>query len=218
MDFNFSQIDLKQEAGGREKIYFAVILLLIVVSFARWFYVPKMKQIKMMQIEIKNNVMQVDTLKQFAQLKIPEPAAKKQEAVKSGTRFEKAVAASMKSQQQVVADIVKMLTANKVLSGVSLTGMSFAAEVNKGAYSAIPVGIELMGKYSDILNYLGQVEKFGKLVTVDNVELSVSDKASSVIHGKIIASIYIVNPSPASPPPNQQQAQTAGQQPAASKP
>ncbi len=202
MDSDGSQFDLKQEAGGREKIYFAIILLLIVVAFTRWFYIPKMKQIKLMQIEVKNNTMQIDTLKQFAQLKIPEiPKTSLGANIKTGTKFEKAVEASMKSQQQVVADIVKLLTSNNVLNGVSLSGVNFAAEVNKGAYSTIPVGIDLSGKYSGVLNYLEHVEKFGKLVTVDNIELTVEAKAPTVVKAKIGASIYIVNPAGSAVPP-----------------
>ena len=59
MEFNFSQIDLKQEAETREKIYFAVILLLIVIAFSRWFYLPKIQEIKMIQVEANNANLQI---------------------------------------------------------------------------------------------------------------------------------------------------------------
>jgi len=189
-----SQFDLKQEAGNREKIYFGIILLLILVAFARWFYIPKLKDIKMVQIEIKNGRMQVDTLRQFAQLKLPEVKATAQPlAVRGGTRFEQAVEASLKSQQQVVADIVKMLTSANMLEGVSLAGMNFGSEVNKGPYSAIPVDINLEGKYSGILSYLEHVEKFGKLVTADNIELNVKKEDPSLVSAKVSANIYVVH-------------------------
>lgn len=192
-----SQFDIKQEAGPRERIYFIIILLLIVVAFARWFYIPKIKQAKLLRVEIKNQSMQVDTLRQFAQLKIPtlQPLEADQQATfKTGTRFEKAVEESSRSQQQVIAGIVKMLTSNNVLNGVSISGMNFASEVNRGTYSTIPIDISLEGKYSGVLNYLGHVEKFGKLVTADNIELETSDKASNIVNAKIYASIYVVNP------------------------
>lgn len=210
MDLNVGQIDLKQEAGPREKIYFAVILLLIVVSFTRWFYIPKLKDTKMLQVDIKNNLLQVDTLKKFAQLKIPEPEKQNENRkLRTGTKFEKAVEASMQSPQQVVADVIKMMTSSNVLNGISLTGVSFASEVNKGTYGTIPTAIDLEGKYSGLLGYLEHVEKFGKLLTVDNVEVNSKPDSASKVQAKVNASIYVVypNPTPQQPPTGGQNGQ-----------
>ncbi|MBI2341918.1 MAG: type 4a pilus biogenesis protein PilO [Deltaproteobacteria bacterium] len=191
MDFNFSQIDLKQEGSQREKIYFFIIMLLLVIAFARWFYIPKLKEIKLAQIELKNGLMQIDTLRQFAQLKLPElKPAQETEAVKHGTKFEKALAASMKSQQQVVAEMVKLLTSSYMLNGIALSGISFSPEQVKPGYATVPAAIEMDGKYSGIINYLGNVEKFGKLITIDNVELT--SKVGTSVHAKINISIYVV--------------------------
>jgi Tfp pilus assembly protein PilO len=192
MDFNLSQIDLKQEGSPRERIYFFIIVLLVVVSFARWFYIPKVRDIQLAKVEIKNALMQIDTLKQFAQLKLPDlKPAHENEAVKHGTKFEKALAASMKSHQQVVAGIVKLLTSGNMLNGVSLSGISFSSEQVKTGYAVVPAVIEMDGKYSGVINYLGNVEKFGRLITIDNVELTT--KHGTSIHAMINISIYVLH-------------------------
>jgi Tfp pilus assembly protein PilO len=194
MAFDSGQFDLKQEAGSREKIYFAVILLLIVVSFARWLYLPKMKEIKTTQVQIKSQKLQVDTLSQFAKLKLPEVQAPQEiTEVKSGTKFDKAVAESMRSPQQVVAEIVRMLTASNMLNNITLKGMQFGSEVNKGIYSQVPVSIDLEGRYSGILAYLNRMEQFGKLVVADNVDVVTKDGNLSAVQCKINASIYVVH-------------------------
>jgi len=193
MDLDFSQFDFKQEAGNREKVYFAVILLLIFVSFSRWLYIPKLQQTKVNKIEIKNQKMQIETLKQFAQIKLPEQLVSSgPEDIKTATKFEKAVEESMKSQQQVVAEIVRLLSSSNVLNGIVLTGLTFGSEVNKGMYISIPVSIDIEGKYSGILGYLAQIEKFGKLVIADNIEMTTSKENPTVVHGKVQASIYVV--------------------------
>lgn len=194
MDIGFTQIDLKQEASLREKIYFAVILLLIVVAFARWFYIPKLQQTKLAKVEVKNQQLQIDTLKEFAKIKIPEVIARPQEGeFRTGSKFEKAMAASMKSQQQVVADIVKVLTSHNILGGVSLVGISFGNKADKGMYSSVPMTVEVEGQYSKILNYFGYIEKLGKLVTIDNVEINRKEGTASTIHTKADMSIYVVH-------------------------
>ena len=201
MEFNFSQIDLKQEAETREKIYFAVILLLIVIAFSRWFYLPKIQEIKMIQVEANNANLQIGTLKQFAQLKLPAPDVQSPELTfTSGTKFEQAIEASKKSQQQVIADIIKKLTSTEVLGSVSLAGMNLGSEVNKGNYGTIPAAIDLDGKYSAILSYMEHVEKFGKLITIDNLELSLNNNSSFLVHAKINANIYVVYPEGAALP------------------
>jgi Tfp pilus assembly protein PilO len=105
------------------------------------------------------------------------------------------------------------LTSANILEGVQLAGMNFGSEVNKGPYSAIPVEIDLEGKYSGLLSYLGQVERFGKLVTADNIDFSVKKEDPSVVNAKVSANIYVVHPAdtsgavpgqapnPAQPPP-----------------
>ncbi len=206
MELGFGSVDLKQEAAPRERIYFGVILLLILVSFARWLYLPKMAEIRKTQIEVKNNLLQIDTLKQFAQLKIPTSVTNAPEqAVRTGTKFEKALEESSKSQQQVVADVVKLLTSSEILNGISISGMAFAAEINKGTYGFIPATIDLDGKYSGLLGYLGHVERFGRLVTIDNFDLKAKEGSASTVHAKVTAKIYIVHPAgaptePVTPP------------------
>lgn len=210
MDLDISQIDLKQEAAGKEKIYFAIILLLIVVTFARWFYIPKVKEIKLLKVEVKNASLQIDTLKQFANLKLPTLQTQPQnhnQQIKSGTKFEKAIEESMKSQQQVVADIVRQLTSQNVLNNVSISGMSFGSEVDKGGYGLIPVSIDVDGRYAGILGYLEHIETFGKLITVDNVELTTDAKSPTYVKAKLNMNIYVVHTGG----PGQQAGQPAGQ-------
>lgn len=195
MDTGFSNIDLKQEAAPKERLYFGIILLLILVSFARWLYLPKLAQTKRIQVEIKNAKLQIDTLKQFAQLKLPAPAASEAaQLYRTGNKFEKAVEASSRSSQQVMADLVRMLTSSEVLNGVIISGMSFGQEVSMGNYGAVPVTIDLEGKYSGVMNYLEHVNKFGRLVMVNNFDLKIKEGSASKVHAKLFAKIYIVHP------------------------
>lgn len=194
MELNFSQIDLKQEGSGRERVYFALILVLIVVMFARWFYVPKLTQMKTVKVEIRNSLLQIGTLKQFAQLKLPEVAAPlAQRSISAGTRFEKAVEEHMRSQQQVVAEIIKALSTANALKGVTMNGINLGAEVNKGAYGAVPLTIDLEGKYSGVTSYLSSIERLGKLITIDNIELKVKDSSGSVVQARVVMNIYLVH-------------------------
>lgn len=194
MELNFSQIDLKQEGSGRERVYFALILVLIVVMFARWFYIPKLAKMKQVKVEIKNSLLQIGTLKQFAQLKLPElESPVSQQYISAGTKFERAVEEHMRSQQQVVAEIIKALSTANALKGVIISGINLGDEVNKGAYGAVPLTINLEGKYSGVVSYLSSIERLGKLITIDNIELKVKEGSGSVVEAKVAMNIYLVH-------------------------
>ncbi len=194
MDMSFSQIDLKQEGSGRERVYFAVILVMTVVMFARLLYIPKLAQIKQVKTEIKNSLLQLGTLKQFAQLKLPEAeATSAQQSMSAGTKFERAVEEHMRSQQQVVAEIIKALSTANALKGVTMSGINLGAEVNKGAYGEVPLTIDIEGKYSGVLSYLSNIERLGKLITIDNIELKVKEGSGSAVQARVSMSIYMVH-------------------------
>lgn len=192
MALEFSLVDLKQEASTKERIYFGIILLLIFVAFARWLYIPKMKQIKIASVEIKNLSMQIDTLKKFAQLRLPEAASAQQQNVIRGNRFAAAVEGSTRPKQEMIAYIVGALTSQDVLKNVSLTGMSFAQEADGSGYIVMPMAIEVEGHYSSIIKYLERIEKMDRLVTADNIELTTVKDKSSIVQAKINVKIFVV--------------------------
>lgn len=204
MELNFSQIDLKQEGSGRERVFFAVILACIVILFARWLYLPKLAQMKMFKAEIKGSLLQIGMLKPFVQFKLPEVAAPTaQQNMSAGTKFERAIEEHMGSQQRVVAEIIKALSTANALRGVTMSGINLGAEVNKGVYGAVPLTIDLEGKYSGVVSYLASIERLGKLITIDNIELKVKEGSGSVVQARVAMNVYMVyrpGEGPATPP------------------
>lgn len=198
----FSQIDLKQEATNRERVYFGVILLLMVVAFARWFYLPRISEIKMVKVELKNFSMQIENLKRFSQLKIPETQLSERSMVIGGAKFNKVVEESTKPKQQVIADVMQSLTMYGNLHGVSLSGITLSDPLDKGGYYVVPLVVDLDGRYSGIMTYLSRIERLDRLITANNIELTVAKDNPASVHGKIVGSIYIVkSPGEVTAPP-----------------
>lgn len=192
MEFDISSIDLKQEATKKEKAYFGIILFLILIAFARWLYLPKIAETKALNAKVRSQLMQIDTLKKFAELKLPEIDMPRQLSVVGGAGFSSALVASTKPKNELMASVVRQITSADWQRGLSFTGMNFGTDIDRGSHIVVPLNIEVSGRYSDVIEYLRKLERSSWLVTADNIELAQAGGKVQKVSAKINVNIFVV--------------------------
>ena len=194
-------IDWKQEAQGRERIYFAVFLLLVPVMFGRVLWGPKMAETREIGKELAAIVLQRDTLKdRLAELKKlqaeraahpeqPEPTTADSTVP---SRFAKYLEGKIQSRQAVMGEIVRQLTGPEVMKGLSLNGHSIGSDADAGTYTTVPLELYLEGPFAALVQYFSAVEQVPLLFAVDNISLVSPAEKPGVIQTRLAMTIYVV--------------------------
>lgn len=193
MELGFSKVDWQQEASTRERIYFGVVLLLVIVAAMRLLWIPKYEQIQKRKQEIKNVQLQVDTLRKFIDVEKKPPSKPKLErkTIAAG-RLQRMLEEVPEDPQQMIAAVIQEITSRKKMKGLTLMGMSFdPAEAGSG-YTTIPLKLILRGTFSGLQTYLAKVEREGQLFAVDNLKLRTLDDHPGLIEAELSASLYIM--------------------------
>lgn len=195
MEMNFSNVDLKQEASSREKVYFFVILALIVFMFARVVWLPKAQSTKLTKTKIQATKVQVDTLKKFMDEKLKEKPVQQvvQEvpAAGVGEQLERLLEKN-KSGAIVASNLVDVLTTPKSIKGLRIISMNFGTEVMKDGFYILPMELEIGGQFRAFNKYIGQLEYFPYILTINNININAGTSSKSEVLAKLSLNLYIV--------------------------
>ncbi len=192
MGIGFSKIDLNEEPSGRERIYFFVILALILFAISRLLIIPTMDVIKARKIDIKSARLQIETLQKFINIdkKIEKPRQSPQAQKALDQRLEVALRKTQKNSREIIAEVVSEVTSRRRMGSVVLNSLSFKDAIARSGYTVMPLSISVLGTYSALRNYLLMLEKANFLFTVDNINFSVTEETRGLISAQIETSIY----------------------------
>ena len=192
MEMSFSKIDWNEEGSAREKIYFFVVLALIVFMFLRVLWLPTLDKIKGNKGEIKNIKLQTSTLEKFIDLDKKLASAKPAKAAEEiDKEIQTILSKSSKNPQTVITDVVNKMTGRDALGSMTLESISFQPLNALGGYASIPIALSVQGTFSALQNYLSRLEKIEYLFTIDNIKFAESENHTGLIKADIAAKLYV---------------------------
>lgn len=193
MGLTTSKIDWSAEPSNRERIYFFVILFLVVVAFARVFWLPSLAIIEKNKADIKSVKMQIKILEDFVKINqkiAPQKPKISKEAV--DLKLEEALKGKTGKPHDVISSVTQVLAGKDVVGNLSLQNISFKAPHAESGYAKFPITIEVLGTFSNIQSYLSKLEKIDYLFTVDNIKMLRSEEHSGLLTGDLSCSLYVV--------------------------
>lgn len=192
MGLTFSKIDWGEEPSVREKIYFVIVLVMILFAMMRLFWQPGAERIKKSKQEMRNISLQIDTLKKF--IEIDKKIAERKPAVPQKMANEHIANALKKitdNPREVISGIIKEITSRKLMGNVTLNNLSFQTATARSGYTSVPVSLSAVGTFSSLQKYFSAMEKIDYLFTIDNVKLRLSTEHPGLIQADLDGSIYV---------------------------
>lgn len=194
-----ARIDWKQEAQGREKIYFILLPLLLLFMFGRIVWGPRLSKTADLQKSLQAEQGIVTAYKkQLEELKKQQAQAGSQVAAPATVsatdeRFAAYSRGEMKSRQEVLGEVIRAITGPQVVKdGIELLSHKSGTEIDANTYLMIPLEIDLEGPFGALLRYLDRVEDLPLLLTIDNVELNAPPEKGGRVQAKLFSTVYVV--------------------------
>lgn len=144
---------------------FVGIFVLIIGSFAYFFYFPKIAEVKKLRDEYKKLEDQLDKAKkEAATLNSFEEKMKKAQA-----EFDKALKALPNNEE--IPTLLSSISKSGQDAGLQFTLFQPKGSIKKGFYAEIPVQMSVIGGYHNVAVFFDKVADLDRIVNIRNISL-----------------------------------------------
>ncbi len=190
MGLSFGKIDMNQEAPLREKIFFGIILLLLVTTFFRVLWAPKGNEIDKESVKITNLYSQVKTLEKFLNIEFPKRLNLKSKDLLDIKQIKSLLGEKGEAHAEV-ADLIGLLGNDEILSGARLLSIDSMPLIEKEGFNMIPVQFILKGRFSSIARYFRKIEELNKPLNIDRLEVTSKPEDGNLLTASVRANLFI---------------------------
>lgn len=176
---DWKAIDLQQKPNQREKIIFAVALVIFFGSFIKSCWIPSRRAISDTQNQLYLMEEEKGKLEKLSQLKV----------VLKETKGRK-ISLPMGEQTTLVGSLREVeealgtLSAPQILKGVRLLKSRFSKEERQGGWVRRRVELELVGSFQGLGRYLNTLESWPAPLWIESFSMKTSgDKLSATVTG-----------------------------------
>lgn len=192
MAFSFSKIDLNQESQLRERIFFVLILILMIVIFFRLFWTPKVSQIKQEKVQMDAFAAQEKTLRKFLDMKAPENKVSTDKGKETLASKQAGMLLGEEGNvESEVAELLRTIGDGDLLKDVRILSISTMLRVDKDGFGMVPVDVVLKGRFSSIGQYFQNVGKLNNPLNIEGIELNSSKTEKGVLEARIRINLFV---------------------------
>lgn len=181
-------MELKARAKPREQILALIVFLGIGVLFFRVGYLPKRIASAQAKVQIQNLELEKQALEKFTQALLKQLPMAKQKPLPS-PKF-RILKGEMAPYAQETSLLLAQWSSPQFLKGLEIKKMSDLAAQKTEGYWKSNFGIQVVGTFRQIFNFLEQIGKFPALVTVDAITLKAIDTKASRVDLELSGTMY----------------------------
>lgn len=164
------EFDWNKPASTREKVLFALILLLATILFLRGLYVEKLLEARQVQVQLKVLQAEASVLRQFLERTptiTPTPASRTSDDIKIQVLDE-----TLESPFRDLPTLLPRLTDRRFLEGIRIISLSFQPATSEGGYTRVDFTMEAAGSFGEVVSFLERLEELPALFHVRDLVVS----------------------------------------------
>ena len=162
----------------REQALLAIVTVLILSMLFKFVYQREIRKIVTLKKQLTETSQELKDANILIQQKISKNTERELEERFAG--------------ENEVNDILSFLTESAQASGIILDSIKQRETARKEFYEDIPIEIELYAEYGEILNYLGKIATFPKLLQIDNLEIIRDETVLPRLRVKLMVRTYVL--------------------------
>lgn len=180
-------MDLKAIAKPREQILALMVVLGILVAFFRGIYLPARAEYTQLGSKIQNLKLEKEALEKFTQALLKQVPMKRESNLSPQLKILKG---DMASYAEETSLLLAQFTTPQFLKGIDVKKMSDLPPVKKNGHYQSSFFINVQGPFQNILDFLGRVEQFPSLTTVNNITVKALDSKAAYVELDLDGTMY----------------------------
>lgn len=193
-NLKFPTVNLGRQPTTREKIFFIVVLAVSLFIFMDNLWQPKTKNIKILKTEFNNYELQIDAIQKLIEATVTN-MTKGEELPKKGLQSDPYVKRVLERRVVDITEEINstadLMGGRKVARKVQVLKVEIGNRTREKNYTAVPITVELKGRYTAIREYLGSLENIGRPVIVKSFSVKKIEGKSGMLGAEIKTELLI---------------------------
>lgn len=194
MGLSGEKIDWSQEAPNRERLWFFLVMGVIVYLFATLFWSHAQTRDEEIDKDIETVRVQIEAMEKILAVKI-EPTIKKdsdEKKIEDDPRFVPYLEGKIIPKEELLRQLDSSLSDPSLLGTVELIDKTVGEATDKETFIRIPFGINISGGFIETMNYMERIEKLPLLIIYEGVSVSAPQDNPQILSTRITGSLYVV--------------------------
>ena len=177
-----TKIKWDQEPTLREKFFFIIVIVGILIFFYNTLWEPRAKKLREVSSQVDiltDQAAAIGKLIEATQLQIAkgktEPGSKAEPEM--DVRVKNILERRVVDPIEEVNNTAAMLQDGAIRMRLNVKKMDVGDKIEKGSYSVVPISAEIYGPYLSVINYLDKLESIDRPIVVKSFKMQ-SDKST----------------------------------------
>ena len=187
-------VSLDQPMNAREKIFSAIIMVVLLILFMNLFWTPQSATIEAQRSDLENVRMEMDAIKRLIdsaknQLMIQREFPKKKK--KADEKVERMMDRTVVDPLSEIHSTIGLLSSRRFSRKVEVEDVNIGDTVEREEYSEVPIYVQLSARYGGLIQFFGKLENIDRPMVVKGFELDEGGD-EGIIEGSIDVVLFIV--------------------------
>lgn len=197
LNFRIPRIKLDQETTRRERVFFAVAVVGILIFFHSALWSPRTEALKARRAELKSIQVQTDAMRKLVETTRAQIGRLGGELKKEGRvdeRVEKMMELRAVDPAEEINTTADLLSHRTIARRVQVRGVTVGARADKANYTVVPMTVEFTGPFTGVEGYLRTIENLDRPLAVKSFEMRADKGAPGVLNTTMEVELYIPKP------------------------
>ena len=173
---------MKLLKSKREKFLLVVAIVITLWMAVKYLYVPRVDKIKELSGELKLVSIELEAFeKLLEQKKQEEDVSRKLSRLK--TKFIK---------EGNINEVLHFITDASKRAKTNLVSINPKQIKIEKFYRTVPIDIKLNGKYNDIMDFLGSIDRYEKIIDVMNIQVKKDEIKRGMLKAELVGNVYVM--------------------------
>ncbi len=189
-----SKMRLEQRLTMRERIFFVVVLIGVMMLFVNYVWKPRSEIIKQKKMEIKEIEQQSSALESLVestkqQLFVEQSAPNK--APKLDEHIKKMLERKIVDPLSEIHTTVSILSGRKLARGVNVNDVEIGDKVDHETYVSVPISLNVTARFGSLQAYNNALRRLNRPIIVKKLNINRSASGSGLIDVSMELELFI---------------------------
>lgn len=190
-------IDWKHEPPIRERVYFAIVFVLCIFLFARIWWAPVQKEVKLVNAKRHSIELQSDALKDLIAAtkkqvtKVTASKKSEEDLEISDARVKRILEMQSANPAEEIALVTHLMSSRDLLGNLVFRGVDVAAAREAATYAMVPLKVYVQGSFSSVGRFIRRLEGIERPLMLNGLKLEQISNKPGIVNGELNVFLYV---------------------------
>lgn len=187
-------VSLNREPSAREKVFFFVVVAIMLILFLDSLWKPETKKIIILKTQLNSIEMQRESAKRLidaTHTQIEKTKTEPKQHLETDDFVKKVLEREVVDETDEMNSIADLLGSKKLTRKVTVSKVEIGSRTDTQNYIEVPITVQFEGRYSGVRDYFKAVEALERAVIIDSFKIVRNKEKTSLLEVTLEIMFYM---------------------------